>query len=194
MDKRTGSRFGIRKVPTTSPPPHLPDDPNIAADRTLSLVRVLCFQVLPEVLDRNTRTQLVLFIIETVDKTAREDAIASILRDLVSEATSVVAVEITYYCLHRDYSPRINDLIDTGQIKDLVNTLLDARYLQEKWDIFEDLPHHFDLAYVLAQWGHGFSDFKEESAESPGLPDDHLVGESKENTPVTHGIHAVLGR
>ena len=23
----TGSRFGIRKVPTTSPPPHLPDDP-----------------------------------------------------------------------------------------------------------------------------------------------------------------------
>ncbi len=27
MDKRTGSRFGIRKVPTTSPPPHLPDDP-----------------------------------------------------------------------------------------------------------------------------------------------------------------------
>ncbi len=129
---------------------------NIAADRTLSLVRVLCFQVLPEVLDRNTRTQLVLFIIETVDKTAREDAIASILRDLVSEATSVVAVEITYYCLHRDYSPRINDLIDTGQIKDLVNTLLDARYLQEKWDIFEDLPHHFDLAYVLAQWGTDF--------------------------------------
>ena len=27
MDKRTGSRFGIRKVPTASPPPHLPDDP-----------------------------------------------------------------------------------------------------------------------------------------------------------------------
>ncbi len=27
MDKRTGSGFGIRKVPTTSPPPHLPDDP-----------------------------------------------------------------------------------------------------------------------------------------------------------------------
>ena len=31
MDKRTGSRFGIRKVPTTSPPPHLPDDPRKTA-------------------------------------------------------------------------------------------------------------------------------------------------------------------
>ena len=30
MDKRTGSRFGIRKVPTTSPPPHLPDDPTMS--------------------------------------------------------------------------------------------------------------------------------------------------------------------
>ena len=30
MDKRTGSRFGIRKVPTTSPPPHLPDDPKLS--------------------------------------------------------------------------------------------------------------------------------------------------------------------
>ncbi len=33
MDKRTGSRFGIRKVPTTSPPPHLPDDPNFEEAR-----------------------------------------------------------------------------------------------------------------------------------------------------------------